>query len=514
MALSTMISANAAAEMVLHRGNGSEPGTIDPQMISGNVGSNIARDLFEGLVAEDQAAAVVPGMAKKWNISKDGKTYTFYLRDAKWSNGDKVTAHDFVFAFKRAVDPKTGTDYSFLLYPIVNAKAISKGEKNPSSLGVKAIDDSTFQITLHEATPYFLSVLVRSVTFPVPTKVVKKHGKNWTKPEHIVSNGPFQMQSWVPQSKMVLVKSKTYWDKNAVKLDKVIFYPTEDQNSELKRFRAGELHWTMEVPSAQLNYIKKNLAHNYKIGKQLGTYYYGFNTAVKPFNDINLRKALSYAIDRQIIVDKISRNGEQPAYGFVVPGTLNSKPYLPEYATLSQKERVKQAKALYAKAGYSKSNPLKMELLYNTSENHKKIAVAIAAMWKQVLGVQVNMVNQEWKVYLSSRREKKTQVFRAGWLGDYNDPTTFLTLFLPNEGLNDVSFNSDKYVTYIKQANKESDLNKRAHVLYKAEKELIDSFSFMPIYFYVNKHLVSDKLKGYTLNVMDHNRSKYMYLVD
>lgn len=301
-----------------------------------------------------------------------------------------------------------------------------------------------------------------------------------------------------------------------VKLDKVVFYPTEDQNAELKRFRAGELDWTYEVPNDQFKFIKKELADDFKVANYLGTYYYGLNTTKPPFKDnLPLRKALALAINRDVLVDKVIGTGETPAYGFVVPGVLGATPYTPDYATLTQKARIEMAKKLYAEAGYSADKPLELELRYNTSENHKKIAIAVAAMWKQALGVKTSLINEEWKVYLQTRKTKeKTQAFRAGWIGDYNDANTFLELFLGNSGLNDVGFNSPEFDSLLKQAGQETDADKRAQLMYDAEKIFVDDFALIPIYHYVIKRMVSPKVKGYDLNVMDHSRSKYMWIED
>lgn len=509
-----VLAASVQAEMVFRRGNGAEPQSLDPQISEGVPSANILRDLFEGLTAEDKDGNIVPGVAESWEISDDGLTYTFHLRDATWTNGDPITADDVVFAWQRGVNPATGTNYAFLLYPIENAEAISTGEeKDLSTLGVKAIDAKTVEVKLVGPTPYFLGMLTHSVAYPVPKKVVEQYGKAWTRAENIVSNGPFKISKWVPQASMELVKSDSYWDKAAVKLDKVIFYPTENQNAELKRFRAGELDWTYEIPLDQLKFIKKELADEFKVANYLGVYYYGLNTTKAPFKDnIALRKALSLAINRDIIVDKVTGAGEKAAYNFVVPGVLNADPYIPDYANVTQAKRIEMAKKFYTEAGYSKDKPLELELRYNTSENHKKIAIAIAAMWKQNLGIKTNLVNEEWKVFLQTRKQKNTQAFRAGWIGDYNDANTFLELFLSGSGLNDVGFNSPKFDELMKKASLEKDMATRTQLLHDAEQDFLDSYSLIPIYHYVTKRLVNPKLKGYTINVMDHSRSKYMWI--
>ena len=504
---------SANADTILRRGNGSEPKGLDPHTSEGTSEANIKRDIFEGLTARGKDAAVIPGVAEKWDISADGKTYTFHLRDTTWSDGTPFTAHDVVYAWQRDVDPATGGKYSFLLYPVKNAKAIAEGDiKDPGQLGAKATDDHTLVVELEAATPYFLDMLTHVSTYPVPRHIIEKHGKNWTRPENIVGNGAFKMTAWQPNAHITLKKSDTYWDKNNVKLDQVIYYPTEDQNTELKRYRAGELDMTYEIPLDQIKWLRENLKDELKIGPLLGAYYYGFNLTRPPFKDNpKLREALTLAIDRDIITGKITGTGETPIYGIVPPGIAGYDNYRPVYAGLSQQEREEKARQLYAEAGYSKDKPLKVELLYNTNENHKKIAIAIAAMWKKILGVEVQPVNQEWKVFLNTRQEKtSTEAFRAGWFGDYNDPNTFLELYLSKAGLNDSGYNSAKFDDLLHRASLEQDSGKRAALLKEAEQELIDSYAIAPIYSYVSKRLVKPYVKGYTPNIMDQYPSKHL----
>ena len=506
---------SANADTILRRGNGSEPKGLDPHTSEGTSEANIKRDIFEGLTARGKDAAVIPGVAEKWDISADGKTYTFHLRDTTWSDGTPFTAHDVVYAWQRDVDPATGGKYSFLLYPVKNAKAIAEGDiKDPGQLGAKATDDHTLVVELEAATPYFLDMLTHVSTYPVPRHIIEKHGKNWTRPENIVGNGAFKMTAWQPNAHITLKKSDTYWDKDNVKLDQVIYYPTEDQNTELKRYRAGELDMTYEIPLDQIKWLRENLKDELKTGPLLGAYYYGFNLTRPPFKDNpKLREALTLAIDRDIITNKITGTGETPIYGIVPPGIAGYDNYRPAYAGLSQQERDERAKQLYAEAGYSKDKPLKVELLYNTSENHKKIAIAITAMWKKTLGVEAQLINQEWKVFLNTRQEKtSTEAFRAGWFGDYNDPNTFLELYLSKAGLNDSGYDSAKFDGLLQQASLEQNPAKRAALLKEAEQELIDSYAIAPIYSYVSKRLVKPYVKGYSPNIMDQYPSKLFYI--
>jgi len=504
-----------AAEQVLHRGNGSEVQTLDPHKAEGVPASNILRDLYEGLTIEAPDGAVIPGAAESWDISDDGTVYTFHIRaDARWSNGDPVTAHDFVFGLRRSADPATGSKYSQILYPIVNAEAVVSGQLPPDQLGVLAVDDKTLEVRLKAPTPYFLGLLNHSTTYPVHKPSVLDHGEQFSRPGKMVSNGAYRLTEWVVQSHITLQRNPNYWDDTDTMIDKVVYYPIEDQSTELKRYRAGELDYTNEIPSNQFRWIKENLPAELHVGPYLGTYYYGFNLTRPPFkNNPKLRKALSLAIDRKIITEKVTGIGEQPSYSWVPPGINDYDSAQLDYATLSQAERVKLAQQLYAEAGYSKGNPLTVEIRYNTSENHKKLAIAIAAMWKMNLGVKTRLVNEEWKVFLENRKQKQvTEVFRAGWIGDYNDPYTFIELMHSTHGINDSAYNSPEYDSLVAAIAVEGDLDKRRAMMQEAERILLNDHPIIPIYSYVTKHMVKPRVGGYVPNILDHTYSKDLWI--
>ena len=508
-------TSGAQAENILRRSNDAEPASMDPQLAQGMPEMHILRDMFVGLIDEDAGAHLIPGVAEKWDVSEDGKTYTFHLRDNTWSDGTPVTAGDFVYAWRRGVDPAVGSKYSFFLYPVKNAKEIVEGKQPLDALGVSAPDDKTLVVELNNPTPYFTGLLINAVTYPVPRQIVEKHGKEWTRAEHIAGNGAYKMREWKPQSRIVLEKSPDYYGAQDVQLDKVIYYVSEDKNAELQRYRAGELDWTADVPNDQIKWLQENLSDELHIYNYLGTFYFGYNLTKPPFKDNpKLREALTLAIDRDVITDKVTGVGEKPAYSFVPPGINGYDHYTPEYASLDKAARIEKAKKLYEEAGYGKDKPLKVDLLYNTSENHKKIAVAVAAMWKQNLGVQTNLTNQEWKVFLNTRTEKKqTEAFRAGWIGDYNDAYSFLELFQSKSGLNDSGYVNEKFDALLAQAGQEQDMGKRAAILKDAEKMLTDDYPVAPVYSYVTKRLVKPYVKGYAEeNVMDHRSSKYMWI--
>ncbi len=508
---------NLAAEQVLRRGNGSEVQTLDPHKAEGVPASNILRDLYEGLTIESPDGTVIPGTAESWEISDDGRVYTFHIRkSAKWSNGDPVTAHDFVLGLRRSVDPATGSQYSQILAPILNAEDIITGKKPVDNLGVEAVDDHTLKMTLKAATPYLLGLLNHSTTYPVNQKNIEKNGDQFSRPGKLVGNGAYVLKEWVVQSHVVLQRNPQYWDNANTIIEKVIYLPIEESSAELKRYRAGELDITGSIPINQFDWIKKNLPGELHIAPTLGTYYYGFNLTRPPFKDnLKLRQALSMAVDREILTGKVTKAGEIPAYGWVPPGVNNYSSQQLGYAKLSKAERLKKAKELYKEAGYSKGNPLTVEIRYNTSEGHKKVAIAISAMWKMNLGVKTRLINEEWKVFLENRKQKKlTQAFRGGWIGDYNDAFTFAELMQSDHGINDSGYDNPEYDKLLAQAATESDLDKRRGILEEAERLLLKDHAIMPLYFYVTKHLIKPYVKGYKANILDHTYSKNLWIVN
>ena len=507
---------NLAEEQILHRGNGTEVQTLDPHKAEGVPASNILRDLYEGLTIEAPDGKVIPGAAESWTISEDGKVYLFKIRNnAHWSNGDPVTAHDFVYGLRRSADPATASKYSLILSPILHAEDVVSGKQPVEKLAVKAVDDYTLEITLKAATPYFLGLLNHSSTYPVHQASVEEHGSQFSRPGKLVSNGAYKLTEWVVQSHINLERNVHYWDNEDTIIEKVVYYPIEDQSTELKRYRAGEIDRTEEIPNKQFKWIKQNLNAELQVSPYLGSYYYGFNLTKPPFKDnLSLRRALSMAIDRKIIVEKITGIGEKPLYSWVPPGIYGYDPVQLDYADWSQEQRVAEAQKLYKEAGYSKGNPLTVEIRYNTSENHKKLAIAIGAMWKMNLGVRVKLVNEEWKVFLENRKQKLvTEVFRAGWIGDYNDPYTFSELLHSQHGINDSGYNNPEYDALLEKAAFEGDPEKRIKILQQAESILLADQPIIPIYSYVSKHLLKPYVGNYVPNVLDHNYTKDLYIL-
>lgn len=507
-------AAAAQAEQVLHRGNGTEPETLDPHKSTGVTENAIENDLYEGLVTLTADGQQAPGAAESWDVSDDGTVYTFHLRqDAKWSNGEPVTASDWVYSFQRAVSPETAADYAPILAPIINASAIVAGEETDlGKLGVKAVDDHTLEMTLTGPTPFILGILTHNISFPVHKATVEEFGDQWTRPGNQVGNGAFVMADWVPQSQVTVVKNPHFREADTVKLDKIVFYPTEDLAEELKRYRAGELDITYEAPSDQIKWLEANMPDEFHNTPYFGTYYYVINLTASPLGDnLKLRQALSLAIDREILTDKITQAGELPAYGWVPPGVPGYTQQSVDFKDMPMAERLEKAKQLYAEAGYGPDNPLEIELLYNTSENHRKIAIAVGSMLKKALGVKLTLTNQEWKVYLESRDQKNYQMARAAWIGDYVDPLNFIEMFLSNAGeRNDAGYNNPKFDQLVAEASKPENIDRRLELLSQAEKVFLDDVALIPIYHYTSQHMISPKVAGWEFNILDIHLGRYM----
>ena len=507
-------SAALAQGNILRRGISGEPGTLDPELINGVWEHIVVEDLFLGLTTDDAHADTIPGLAKSWTISPDKTRYTLTLRDdVKWTDGTPVTAEDAVFGLRRAVDPLTASPNASLLYIIKNAAAINTGKMKPDQLGVSAPDAHTVVIDLVAPAPYFIDLLSHPVTYPLPKHVVEKYGRDWIKADHIVTDGPYKFAEWVPQSYIRAVKNPDFYDAASVKIDEVDYYTTEDRSAALRRFRAGELDINNDVPIDQIAWLRKNMPDELRIAPYLGTYYYVFNMSKPPFNDKRVRQALSMLVERETITDRILRTGDKPAYGVVPPGTAHyDGPVRASFAMLDPAERVKRAKQLLIDAGYGPDHPLKITLRYNTSENHKKIATAIAAMWKRA-GVQTELQNSDVAVHYAALREGDFQVARAGWIADYNDAQNFLMLFSDKTwAINYSRYDNPVFDRYMNEATHATDIDQRAALMRKAEITAIEDAPILPIYYYVSKNLISTQVKGWIDNPEDVHPTRFLSL--
>lgn len=489
-----------------------EPASLDPHKISGVWENDVVGDLFEGLVTEAADGTRIPGVAESWEISDDGTVYTFTLRDnAKWSDGEPVTADDFVFAFQRILAPATAADYAYLLYPIKNAEAVYAGEADTSTLGVQAIDALTLQITLERSTPYFLDQLSHYTAYPLPRHTVEAHGNEWSRPGNMVSNGAFQLEDWQSQTRITATRNPNFHDADQVALDEVVYFPIEERNTALNRFRAGEIDIAREFPTQQYDWLMDNLPEAVQVAPYLGIYYYVFNARDgHATTDPRVREALSLAVRREVITDQILGTGELPAYSFVPPNVSHYEAPTASFAELSQEERLERARELLQEAGYGPDNPLELMLRYNTSEDHRKVAIAIAAMWKP-LGVEVDLYNSEVAVHYADIRQGDFDVARAGWIGDYNDAQNFLSLLESNVSNNYGAYSSPEFDELMSKAANTLDLEERADIMAEAETIALEDSATLPIYYYVSRNLVSPDLGGWETNIEDIHRSRWIH---
>jgi len=497
--------APSASEAILVRGGGPEPDSLDPQKARGFEAQSILRDLCEGLTTLDKKAGVAPGVARSWSASLDGLTYTFDLRrEARWSNGDPVVAADFVAALRRLVDPATGSAYAQYIDVIANASAIVAGTKTIDTLGVAAPDDRTVIITLATPAPYLPTLLSHPSTCPVHRPTLQHHPEAIARPGTMVSNGAFLLKEWVPGAYILAVRNPHYWNDAATRLAGVRYLLISDENAELARYRGGELQVTFTVPRGQFDWIRANLADQLHVSPQLSTYYYGFNLRRAPFkNQPKLRRALSLVIDREKLTRLVLRVGELPAYGWVPPGMEHYTSQSLDYAELPMAARIAEAQRLYREAGYSPEKPLTFELRYNAGEVHTKLAVAIAAMWKEALGVEVRLTQVEFKSLLQDIDRGDVEMFRSSWVGDYNDAYTFAQVLKSDFGVNLPHYDSLRYDALLHSAQLHEDPLTRGALLEEAERVMLADHPLLPLYFYVNKHLVKPEVIGWYDNVMN-----------
>jgi oligopeptide transport system substrate-binding protein len=485
-------------------------------MMEDVTGFAFARDLFEGLLNQDADGNLVPGVAESWSANDTNDVYTFNLRkNAKWSNGDPVTAHDFVYAWQRSVDPELGSPYAWYvdLMSIENASAILAGEKDKSELGVRAVDDYTFEVRLTTPLPYFASMTVLATVFPVHQATIEKHGAQWTRPENMVSNGAYVLKEWVLNERTVRERNPYYWNNDATIIERVETQVINDENIAYTRYLAGELDITA-VPSGQFTRLKKERPDEVHSLPYLGSYYYSYNldeSGPEAFKDVRVRKALSYAIDRSVITENILQGGQHPAYNVTPLATAGFVDPEIDYASWSQQERDEKAKALLAEAGYGADNPLQFDLLYNTSETHKKIATAISAMWDQKLGVKAVPTNMEWKTMLETGRNKEFDMIRYAWIGDYNEASTFLDLHRTGGAQNWASFSNPEVDALLDEAKTSKDPNS---AYTKIEQILAEEMPVVPIYHYTSVMMKNPRLMGWPMqNIQQNWYARELYFV-
>ena len=493
-----------------------ESSSMDPQLVEDTDGSGIVRDLFEGLYNQDGNGKSVPGVALGHTVSDDNMTYTFTLRqDAKWSDGNPVTAHDFVYAWKRAVTPELASPYAWYmeLMSIKNGAEIIAGEMEPDALGVSASDDYTLVVELSQPLPYFADMVAHATTFPAPKWAIEAHGNEWTRPENIVGNGAFVLTEHVPKERTVRERNAMYWDNENTVLDKVVSLVIGDDAQALTRYRAGELDKT-DIPAGQYPTLKEELPNEAIAVPRLCNYYFSYNLASGPeaFQDVRVRKALALALDRNVIVDQVLQGGQFPAYNFTPAATAGFDVPSIDYADMTQSERDAMAIELMAEAGYGKGGePLAFTYLYNTSEAHQQVAIVASQMWKQKLGVDVTLENQEWKVFLENRGNQNFEMARGAWCGDYNEASTFLDLLVSSSGYNDAKYNNARVDELMASAKS----SQEPGPLYtEVEQILAEEMPVVPVYHYSANMMLKDNVEGWPVNnVQQKYYSKDMYKV-
>jgi oligopeptide transport system substrate-binding protein len=504
-----------ASQNLLRRGNGSEPQTLDPHKATGVPEGNVLRDLFETLVTHDGKGGVTPGLAQRWDISPDGLTYTFHLRpNAKWSNGDAFTAEDVVWSWRRAVDPATASRFAWLYKPVDNADDITKGTKPPSALGVSAADPRTVVVKLNTVTSFFIELVSHYSMSPVHRASFERGGAQWTRPGNLVSSGAYMLTEWTPQSHLKMVRNPHYYNADQVRIPEVVFYPTEDRAAEVRRFRAGELDTTYELPVEEIPTLRTAMPNEFRNSVYFGTYYLTMNNQKAPYSDPRVRRALALVIDREAIINQILRAGEVPAYSWVPPGATDYAPQTLDFRDWPMQRRIDEAKRLVTAAGYGPSRPLEVEFLYNTNSIHQRIGVALASMWQQHLGARTEQRNMEFQVYLDATARKEYGLARAGWIGaTHADASYFLEKFEGSAGeANTAAWKNANYDRYLGEANKTADPKRRRTLMEQAEAEMMKDIPIIPIYYYTRSRLVAGRVQGWETNVRDVNPTRYLSL--
>jgi oligopeptide transport system substrate-binding protein len=481
--------------------NGSEVASLDPQKTEGVPESNVIRNLLEGLVETDNNGQIVPGVAASWH-QEQGRVWTFTLRDdARWSNGEPVTAQDFVYSWQRLADPKTASPYASYLQAahVGNIDAILAGKAPPSELAVKALDAHHLQVTLSEAVPYFIDMLAHTAMKPVYRAAVEKWGEQWTQPQHYVGNGAYTLADWVVNEKIVLKRNPQYWDNANTVIEEGVLLPLTSENSDINRYRSGGSDMTNSVvPPDLFKKLQQDLGEQVKVSPLLCTFYYEINNKKPPFDDARVRTALKLTLDRDIIASKIMGQGQIPAYGLTPPFTHGISPEAPAWSKQTQAERNASAKQLLSEAGFNAQHPLRFTLLYNTSEQNKRQAIAAASMWQKNLGAEVTLQNQEWKTLLETRHQAQYDVVRATWCSDYNEPSTFLNMLLSGASINTAFYRSDAFDRIMAQTLTAADNAQRAALYQQAEAQLDKDSAIVPVYYRVSVRLVKPWVGGFT----------------
>ncbi|WP_395776172.1 ABC transporter substrate-binding protein [Aquidulcibacter sp.] len=508
-------SADADKARTLQIGNGAEPLSLDPHQASGTWENRIIGDMLQGLTTEDPQGRPIPGMATEWSTSPDGLVWTFKLRDAKWSDGQPVTAEDFVFAWQRIMTTTPPAKYASILYILKNAEKIYDGRiKDVTQLGVRAIDAKTLEVTLEHPAPYLPGLLTHYTSFPIPKHVVEKVGKDWIKAENFVGNGPYKLQQWKPNDFVHVVRNANYYDNANVCIDQIFFYPTSDDNAAERKVRTGDLDINTNFSGSRLEEINKNLPGYARIHGYTGLTYYVFNLRKAPFNDARVRAAISMTADREFVTKEILKAGQQPAYSLVPPGIADYQTGVmsADFKGQSMEERLARAKKLLEEAGYGPNKPLKFTFSFRNSGDNPRVAPVVQQNWAKIAPwVQVEILGAETQINYEKLRTGDFELGDAGWISDFNDAKNFVYLFQTSTGqLNYGKYSNPEFDKLMEAADVEKDTVKRANLMKQAEGILLKENGFMPMWFLTNRNLVSPRVTGWVDNAVDIHRARYL----
>ncbi|MEE2527013.1 peptide ABC transporter substrate-binding protein [Hyphobacterium sp. HN65] len=509
---------NSADVVVLHRGNSAEPLTLDPHKASGTWENNIIGDMFIGLFTDDVEGAPIPGMAESWDVSEDGLTWTFTLRDdAVWSDGVPVTAGDFEYAFQRILNPATLAQYASLLYPIENAEAVNSGAMPPDAVGVEALDDRTLEIRLEFPAPYLPGLLTHYTTFPVPRHVVEQYGDQWIQPQNIQVNGPYRLVQWSTNNFVHVERNETFYDNENVCIDEVFYYPTVDAAAGVRRVQNGELDLNNEFPGQHIDRLRRDMGEYVRVHPFMGTVYFSLNNDFEPFADPRVRNALGMAINREFLAEEIYRDGRAAAYSLVPPGVVNyAGGVSAEWAEWPMEQRRERARELLMEAGYGPDNPLEFEYTHRSTGDNPRIAPVVQQDWESIADwVNVDIIQIETQIHYENLRSADYEIGDGGWIADYNDPYNFLFLAETRSiPMNYSRYRNPEFDNFVSRANQELDMEVRASMLADAEQMMIDDMPLVPIVFYVNRAVVSPEVTGWEDNIVHIHRTRFMCFAD
>ncbi len=498
-------------QVVLNRGNGAEPGTLDPHLVYANWENNIVGDIIMGLTTENAKGEPIPGAAESWETSPDGLTWTFHLRDHQWSDGQPVKADDFVFAWRRILDPKTASAYAYYLNLIKNAEAINTGKMAGTELGVTAPDDKTLVVTLEHPAPYLVEYMAHVSTFPVPRHVVEAKGNAWARAGSYVGNGAYTLVEWIPNDHVTLEKNPRFYDAANVKVDRIVFYPTQDYTAALRRLRAGELDTQSRLPPREIDWLRENMADALSIAPVLTTEFLTVNQTKKPFDDRRIREALNLALDREALTAQIRKMDERPAYSFVPPAIANYPGVAGfSFKSMPQADRVKRAQDLMRQAGYGPNNHLKATYdIRSSAADALRDPAAIQSMWREIY-VDADIRQNDTQVFYSKIQQGDFEIGGAAWGADFNDSTNFLDLLRDGNASNYGKYRNPKFDSLLDQANREVDLAKRGALLAQAEQVALDDYALIPTLFWVSGGLTRPYVKGWEPNATDVHRTRWV----